>query len=292
MPKTEDMKARKKGLATERLSGQKSLARRGSLPLRALSFFRLLALFSLALLALFGYSALAAEPPDGQAHPALEAYRELAGKNDLQTDFGPPFRVDPPPPPRTSIFPEGTFVTLVISAVLIGLIVVLFSYRRYLRQKKTVIKPIQTEKPGLDVAPLLKAGEKADLLVQGNRIIEAMHSILLDTIEELKTQRKLSFPPSTTSREIASQLALGERENACLYDIVAMVEPTWFGNVSPSSEDYRRLRDKFDDFLALLGTKPPRRPKRFPGGAGGSVGPAGGAGGGSPLPTGGGFGGV
>jgi hypothetical protein len=135
----------------------------------------------------------------------------------------------------------------------VGLIVILIRYYRNWSTKEAKEEKVEEKTEPIDTTKLLQAGQQADELAKHNNIIEAMHTLLLDTIQELKNQKKQTFPDSFTSREIASKLNIGTAANKALDEIVTIVEPTWFGNYLPALTEYKVLRKKYDTFLLLLG---------------------------------------
>jgi hypothetical protein len=157
-------------------------------------------------------------------------------------------------PPR---LPKELFIIIGSVAVLF---LIFFLVRSYLKSRK-ISEPIKDKEEAepqeeLSTQALQETGLKADRLAKEGQIIEAMHSLLLETIEELKRQKNLVFPSSFTSREIVYDLNLGGPATQALGDIVTTVEPTWFGQMNPTLEQYQSLRARFDAFLHILAPVP------------------------------------
>jgi hypothetical protein len=217
---------------------------------------RALALAVVILGLLAGPPALRAqEVADGAFEPqkAQEAFEKTARRLGLQTGKAQP--VPPASPSEPFEFPD------ILKEILLGLsavflVLAFLSLRRHKWKRKNRGQGEKgREEPGEprpDTAALQGAGQRADRLAAQGRITEAMHALLLGTIGELKRQKGLTVPESHTSREIVQFLGLGPLAGQCLGDIVATVEPTWFGGLAPDLGQYQALRRKFDDFLGIL----------------------------------------
>jgi hypothetical protein len=183
---------------------------------------------------------------------ASNVFQRSARRLGLQTDMGP---VSPPPSqPGHRKFPGiPRWVIIAVIAATAAVIVLVFLryYKTWSNKKIEEPSPDESEEK-VDTAPLLKAGQKADILADADNIVEAMHTLLLATIDELKTQKKQAFPESYTCREIAGELSIGSMAKVLLTKIVTLVEPTWFGNSQPDLSEYKNLRLYFDDFLSVL----------------------------------------
>ncbi|MDR2366598.1 MAG: DUF4129 domain-containing protein [Deltaproteobacteria bacterium] len=197
-----------------------------------------------------------APPAWADASKAGETFRRSVKRYNLQTEKGGPA------PPRQRFLakiPREPFIVMAVATAVILL---------YLLFKAIVgaIKAAPKKDPGvkaadgdIDTKALIDTGLKADDLAGQGRIVEAMHLLLLETIEELKKRANVALPSSFTSREIVDSLNLAPAATQSLGQIVGAVEPTWFGGLRPDMDQYRGLRDTFDGFLAILSgatTKP------------------------------------
>ncbi|MDR1488040.1 MAG: hypothetical protein LBT62_08645 [Deltaproteobacteria bacterium] len=182
-----------------------------------------------------------------------EVFRQAAKDLDLQTEFEKSA-------PQTKL-PKFNFdlswkALAIPGAVLLALIIfslVKHYHRRKIRKTKVEQEPGQTS---LDPAALAKIQKQADELADDGLYIEAMHSLLLSTIEELKNQMNSSLPSSLTSREIVNNLGLSPGPAENMSRIVEKVELCWFGNFIPKKEDYLQCRSLFDKFKAALTALP------------------------------------
>jgi hypothetical protein len=87
----------------------------------------------------------------------------------------------------------------------------------------------------------------AESLAARGRYGEAIHVLLLDTLEALSRAARLA--PSLTSREIVERVPLPSRAREALAGLVAAVEVSWFGGAEPGEADYRLCLERFHAFL-------------------------------------------
>jgi hypothetical protein len=87
----------------------------------------------------------------------------------------------------------------------------------------------------------------AEALAAEGRFGDAIHVLLLDTLEALSRAARLA--PSLTSREIVAGVTLPVRARDALSGLVGAVEVSWFGGAEPGEADYRLCVDRFHAFL-------------------------------------------
>jgi hypothetical protein len=87
----------------------------------------------------------------------------------------------------------------------------------------------------------------AEALAARGRYGEAIHVLLLDTLEALSRAARLA--PSLTSREIVARVALPDRARDALSGLVSAVEVSWFGGEDPGEAEYHLCLDRFHAFL-------------------------------------------
>jgi len=102
--------------------------------------------------------------------------------------------------------------------------------------------------PRVGRAPL----DAAETLAAEGRFAEAIHVLLLKTLEALAARRG-ALAPSSTSREILRGAALEAEARSALEGLVVAVEVSHFGGASPGEEDWRSCLDAFHRFLAAEG---------------------------------------
>jgi hypothetical protein len=98
--------------------------------------------------------------------------------------------------------------------------------------------------PEVVTAPLADA----EVLAAQGRYAEAIHTLLLQTLERLIEKGNVSVPESLTSREILARVPLPTSAFAALGDLVGAVEVSHFGPEVPGQVDYERCRDHFHVF--------------------------------------------
>jgi hypothetical protein len=194
----------------------------------------------------------------GKIQDPNAAYRQAVSSLNLQTEPGP-FRNDPvvnaPKPGKKLNLP----VELLGIPAFIFLALVSWSLIRHFRRsrawKTKIAESAQASAP--DPQALEKIRDQADLLAGQGLYTAAMHKLLLNTIEEIKNQTKLTLPQSFTSREIVKNLGLDQPQTTILGQIVSKVELCWFGNHQPQKEDYLACRAIFQSFQSLLANASP-----------------------------------
>lgn len=87
----------------------------------------------------------------------------------------------------------------------------------------------------------------ARAMAAAGRFGEAIHLLLLETLEALSRAARLS--PALTSREIVARVALPARAREALAGLVTAVELSRFGGAEPGEEDYRACLARFEAFL-------------------------------------------
>lgn len=88
----------------------------------------------------------------------------------------------------------------------------------------------------------------ADALAQNGRYDEAVHLILLRSIEDIDRHRPLVVRPALTARDIAAIPALPDRARPAFGQIARAVERTLFAGLSIDSQEFRSCRDAYATF--------------------------------------------
>ena len=97
-----------------------------------------------------------------------------------------------------------------------------------------------------------KAQVEADELARQGKFAEAMHTILLRSVDELRHQLSVSIAVSLTSREILRHVKLPSEGHDLFADIINRVEISYFGGRCPAVDDYRACRSSFDSLTGVL----------------------------------------
>jgi hypothetical protein len=92
----------------------------------------------------------------------------------------------------------------------------------------------------------------ADQLAAEGRFAEAMHMLLLDGLAHMRQRLDQQLSDSLTSREILRSTNLPAEARAALQDVVARVEPTYFGEYPAAAADYGACRESFNALARSL----------------------------------------
>jgi len=115
------------------------------------------------------------------------------------------------------------------------------------------------ERPLGDAEELAKRGEYG----------EAIHTLLLRTLQELVRSASVRVAPAMTSREILARVPLLADARDALSGLITAVELTHFGESEATLDDYVRCRDQFQRFAAAFRAAGERA--AMPGGGGTSL---------------------
>jgi hypothetical protein len=96
----------------------------------------------------------------------------------------------------------------------------------------------------------------ADDLAQQGRFVDAMHTLLLQSLADIRRRLGIEFADSLTSREILRGTRLPPQGRALLREIVASVEWTYFGGYPAALADYNACRKSFEDLRHALASNP------------------------------------
>jgi hypothetical protein len=187
-----------------------------------------------------GLGALLAAHDAGALRERAEAIlREGGYQVVLPRDPGPPTPLELPLGPLALLLRILLVLALV---VLLALAVSWLARRLGGAGKDAVVEDAAPPAPGA----ISQVGAAA-LAAQG-RWAEAIHALLLDTLEALSRGSRLA--PSLTSREIVERVPLEARAREALAGLVAAVEISRFGGAAADEDDYRACLSRFHAFLA------------------------------------------
>jgi Domain of unknown function (DUF4129) len=94
-------------------------------------------------------------------------------------------------------------------------------------------------------------GDADDLAARGE-FVEAIHTLLLRTLQELAKSSMVRVERSHTSREILARVALAPEARDALSVLITYVELTHFGDEPAGTNDYARCREQFNRFAAAF----------------------------------------
>ncbi len=89
---------------------------------------------------------------------------------------------------------------------------------------------------------LTGALEEADRLADSGQYGEAIHALLLHSLEELGRGFNVTLSASLTSREVLTILAVTEDAKAALAQIVTIAELDYFGGRESGEAEYQTVR--------------------------------------------------
>jgi len=96
----------------------------------------------------------------------------------------------------------------------------------------------------------------ADELARQGRFVDAMHTLLLQSLADIRRRLGVEFADSLTSREILRGARLPPQGRASLREIVASVELTHFGGYPAAVADYNACRKSFENLRQALASSP------------------------------------
>lgn len=217
--------------------------------------------------------------PSGDAQRLADAHAALRADPTVQFDLLP---APPPPEPpqwlkdlgewlRSALEPVGRFVgwmngfvpdapyarillwTVIAAAGLALVWLVVQRLRRggwLLRaRKRMAAEPLALEddwRP--DAAPAREWLRSADALAAQGRFADAVHHLLLRSVDDIARRRPAALSPSRTSRELALDPAIPAPARALFADIASRVEASLFGGRPMGADDWSAARGAYADF--------------------------------------------
>jgi hypothetical protein len=112
---------------------------------------------------------------------------------------------------------------------------------------------LPADEPGARAAAIADAVterplEDAEELARKGLFAQAIHTLLLRTLQELARSAAVRVAPATTSREILARVPLLADARSALAGLITAVEVTHFGDEPANAEDYERCRRQFHVF--------------------------------------------
>jgi hypothetical protein len=154
-----------------------------------------------------------------------------------------------PVTPSELILPPDALVLLVRLLLAATLLVLVVLAAVWLARRLAVggrDATLAGDAPGRGAAIHIPTGGARAMAAAG-RFGEAIHLLLLETLEALSRAARLS--PALTSREIVARVTLPSRAREALAGLVTAVEVSRFGGTEPGEADYRACLERFDAFL-------------------------------------------
>jgi hypothetical protein len=137
---------------------------------------------------------------------------------------------------------------LLWGGVLFGAIVIVISMRDSLPawDRSRRLSAAESLASGNGDDGLAAARLEADDLARAGRFGDAMHTLLLRAVEELRERLRVAFADSLTSREIVRRAPLDENGRLAFAAIVGSVEAVVFGEFGADEAAYRACSDNFE----------------------------------------------
>jgi hypothetical protein len=134
-------------------------------------------------------------------------------------------------------------------AVILGILVIFWSLRDSLpvfSRSRKIVAPETAPAAATQCSRMNEAQIEADDLAGQGYFSEAMHVLLLKSLDEIRRQLRISFAVSLTSREILRYVQLSDVGRRALAAIIQSVEQAYFGGREVGPQDYSDCRSNFD----------------------------------------------
>ncbi len=102
-----------------------------------------------------------------------------------------------------------------------------------------------------DAAPAREWLREADALAERGQYGEAVHHLLLRSVEDIAERRPHLVRPALTSRDLARATAIPERPRHLFATLAAVVERSLFGGRAVDGETWTRCRAAYADFVQV-----------------------------------------
>jgi hypothetical protein len=147
---------------------------------------------------------------------------------------------------------QGLFKFLLWAVVIVtgGLLVIWLASEllRYGGSDAQLAAEPAAETGGVDLAVIQRPLGDAEALAARGDYGEAIHALLLRTLQELVRSSAVRVPPALTSREILGRVPLADDPREALAGLITAVEVTHFGGDAATQDDYVRCRTQFQRF--------------------------------------------
>lgn len=211
------------------------------------------------------------------------AHRALRDGGDVQFDLRP--QAGPTPPPEwlkklgewfqsvlepvgrffrwiSSMMPDAPYARIILWGMIgaLAVLIVWMIVNRFrdgawrlprFRRARVLASSGDGEEP-LDWAPAAAPAQRwldqADQLAAEGRFAEAVHHILLRSVEDIARRRPRLLRPALTSRDIARSSDIPPAPRGLFADLAAVVERSLFGGDAVDANDWQRCRTAYAEF--------------------------------------------
>ncbi|MEE9393677.1 MAG: DUF4129 domain-containing protein [Planctomycetota bacterium] len=191
------------------------------------------------------------EPPAELAEAYREALRAEEYQNSLpEPDTFPHFEI---PSFVAVLFEILAWIFLAAVVVfLVTMLVRLILARRRHRLDSSIEKDELVSGPLIKVEDLDIDLERIKAMAGAGALAEAIHLLLIQTLQSLGRLSKIELDPSWTSREILGRIELAPGAKTALVGLVSTVEVSHFGDSDPTPEDFERSLQSYEAFVQAL----------------------------------------
>lgn len=153
---------------------------------------------------------------------------------------------------------SGLFKFLLWGIVIIGIALIVFWIASELLGyggSEAQLAPNPDDEAGgskIDMRVIERPLGDAEELAQRGEFTEAIHTLLLRTLQELVRSASVRVSPAHTSREILARVPLLADSRDALAGLISAVEMTHFRGTAATLEDYVFCRDQFHKFAAAF----------------------------------------
>jgi hypothetical protein len=149
-------------------------------------------------------------------------------------------------------YARGFFwIVIALAAVaILWLIVDRVRHGRWWRYRRRAVAAAEDEEDSWtpEAAPVRSWLREADALAADGRYAEAVHHLLLRSIDDIGRRRPRLVRPALTSRDIARADAIPLAARTIFADIAALVERSLFGGRPVAAGDWTQARMRYADF--------------------------------------------
>jgi hypothetical protein len=146
-------------------------------------------------------------------------------------------------------------VWALVAAVAIALVVMIYQRLRHgewrlpwRRGEQLAVLPPEEDEWRPEAAPVRSWLEEADALAAKGRFAEAIHHLLLRSIEDIARRRPRLVRPALTSRELAASDGIPSAARDLFASIARLVERSLFGGREVGQADWDSARGAYADF--------------------------------------------
>lgn len=213
----------------------------------------------------------------------VAAHRALRGGGDVQFDLLP---IDPPTPPPawlkalgqwlqqmlqpvgrflrwiSSFMPDAPYARIFLWIVIVLLLVLMLrlaydrirhgEWRLPLRRRTNSAATVEALELEEEWAPAAEPARQwlneADRLAAAGQYAEAVHHLLLRSVEDIGQRRPRLVRPALTSRDLARADAIPPAPRQLFADLAGVVERSLFGGDPVGSDEWGRCREAYADF--------------------------------------------